>query len=112
MGKLTFWSFFIDQWTPLPPPLLADLKGKTVPANQRTEFFLPLNVTYVAINSSDTTCKRYHALVGDWRLAHVSLMLICAGNEWYNACKSTTLYANGSRPGATSRMYLHGRRSD
>ncbi|GJE92168.1 short chain dehydrogenase [Phanerochaete sordida] len=30
MAKITFWSFFSEQWTRLPPPLLVDLAGKTV----------------------------------------------------------------------------------
>lgn len=30
MGKFTFGSFFVTQWTPLGPPLYADLTGKTV----------------------------------------------------------------------------------
>lgn len=30
MPKLTFWTIFADQWTYLPPPLYADLDGKTV----------------------------------------------------------------------------------
>lgn len=30
MGKLTFTSFVAEQWTRLPPPLAADLAGKTV----------------------------------------------------------------------------------
>ena len=30
MGKLTFWTFVSEQWARLPPPLQADLNGKTV----------------------------------------------------------------------------------
>lgn len=30
MGKFTFPSFVLDQWTRLPPPLSADLQGKTI----------------------------------------------------------------------------------
>lgn len=30
MGKRSFGSFFVSQWTPLGPPLYADLTGKTV----------------------------------------------------------------------------------
>ena len=30
MGKFTFSGFFLEQWTRLPPPLLADLSNKVV----------------------------------------------------------------------------------
>lgn len=30
MGKRSFGRFFVSQWTPLGPPLYADLTGKTV----------------------------------------------------------------------------------
>lgn len=30
MGQFTFFGFFLEQWTRLPPPFLVDLAGKTV----------------------------------------------------------------------------------
>jgi len=48
----------------------------TLPAKSYPKIQVPLNFSYVASNDSDPT----------W-------------NEWYNACKNTGLYANGSRPG-------------
>ncbi|KAI5123097.1 hypothetical protein M0805_001453 [Coniferiporia weirii] len=55
----------------------------TVPAKSFTEIFLPLNFTYIAPNDTDPT----------WL-------------NWYNACKNTALYANGTRPGVNFRLEL------
>ncbi|EPQ54829.1 hypothetical protein GLOTRDRAFT_116588 [Gloeophyllum trabeum ATCC 11539] len=55
----------------------------TVPAKAFPEIKLPMNFTYVATNDSDIT----------W-------------NNWYNACKNTALYANGTRPGLKFRLVL------
>ncbi|KAH8114796.1 hypothetical protein DFH11DRAFT_1855446 [Phellopilus nigrolimitatus] len=55
----------------------------TVPAKALTEIFLPLNFTYVAGNDTDVT----------WL-------------NWYNACKSKSLYADGKRPGLNFRVTL------
>ncbi|EJC98480.1 uncharacterized protein FOMMEDRAFT_96301 [Fomitiporia mediterranea MF3/22] len=53
------------------------------PAHEESEFQLPLNFTYVAINDTDLT----------WL-------------NWYNACRNSALYANGSRPGVDFRVQL------
>ncbi|KAG1884049.1 hypothetical protein F4604DRAFT_1734538 [Suillus subluteus] len=55
----------------------------TLPAGSLPIIQVPLNFSYVASNDSDPT----------W-------------NEWYNACKNTGLYANGSRPGVNFRLIL------
>ncbi|TFK48777.1 hypothetical protein OE88DRAFT_1634014 [Heliocybe sulcata] len=58
--------------------------GKTtVPAKSFPEMKLPMNFTYVATNDSDVT----------WA-------------NWYNACKNTATYANGTRPGLKFRLVL------
>ncbi|KZT28726.1 hypothetical protein NEOLEDRAFT_1154261 [Neolentinus lepideus HHB14362 ss-1] len=55
----------------------------SVPAKTFHEIKLPMNFTYVATNDSDIT----------W-------------NNWYNACKNTATYANGTRPGLNFRLVL------
>ncbi|OJA09442.1 hypothetical protein AZE42_02617 [Rhizopogon vesiculosus] len=55
----------------------------TLPAKSYPIIQIPLNFSYVASNDSDPT----------W-------------NEWYNACKNTGLYANGSRPGVNFKLIL------
>ncbi|KAF5367307.1 hypothetical protein D9757_010095 [Collybiopsis confluens] len=52
-----------------------DLGGRTFPAKALTSFQLPLNFTYSAVNTSDTT----------W-------------TNWYNGCKNAALDVDGVRP--------------
>ncbi|KAF8631041.1 hypothetical protein AX15_002649 [Amanita polypyramis BW_CC] len=60
-----------------------DLGKKTFQPKALTDILLPLNFTYVAINDSDQT----------WV-------------NWYNACKNSGTYSNGSRPPAQFRILL------
>ncbi|KAN0118481.1 hypothetical protein V8E52_005211 [Russula decolorans] len=53
------------------------------PAKQFTNIQMPLNFSYVATNDSDLT----------WI-------------NWYNACKNTIQYANGTRPGLQFRLNI------
>ncbi|KAG5636093.1 hypothetical protein H0H81_009141 [Sphagnurus paluster] len=55
----------------------------TLPAKSFPEILVPLNFTYLALNSSDQT----------WA-------------NWYNACKSKSLYTDGSRPPLQFRLVL------
>jgi hypothetical protein len=60
-----------------------DYSRLTLPAHRFPEILLPLNFTYVADNSSDTTYQ-----------------------NWYAACKNTKLYADGSRPPLQFRLVI------
>lgn len=80
-----------------------DTGGFTRGGNSATPLNMSVLFNYSANNDSDTTCTSLWSVV---RPKERWLNIRHTGNLVYNACKSASLYASGSRPGMPSALYI------
>lgn len=78
---------------------VGDWGSHSLPAKSFPDILVPLNFTYVASNSSDQTCTLYD-------LDNSLILSSSVGMNWYNACKSKTLFNNGQRDRMSPAIFL------